>query len=122
MSKAEYDAMRADNNRLQPQLRGGKRPTDSCKWVSESLDKVYRFNNLAVDSDTEEVIVEFRMKGSYWEYLKENAIPQQGSKGMPNVKYHYEGLEVNGPFKNYGIPQEELEFFNKNILDIFLIK
>ncbi len=41
---------------------------------------------------------------------------------MSNVKFHYEGIEMNGPFKNYGIPQGELEFFNKNILGIFRIK
>ena len=46
------------------------------------------------------------------------SIPQANSKGLPFVKYHYEGLNSGGMHANYGIPKEELAEFNKNIVSI----
>ena len=67
---------------------------------------------------TKEYVVEFQMTDSYKKYLSETAIPQKGSKGKDNVKYHYEGLEVDGEYKNYGIPSNQLPYFNENITKI----
>ena len=113
MSKAEYDAT-MKNTALQGQIPG----KDSSKWLSENYEKVKAFHNKAVLPGTEEFIVEFNMTDEYMDYLRKTAIPQANSKGGTNVKFHYEGLEVNGPYKNYGITAEELEFFNKNIKSI----
>ena len=41
-----------------------------------------------------------------------------GSKGRDNVKFHYEGLEIDGPYKNYGIPESQRKLFNENIVKI----
>lgn len=35
-----------------------------------------------------------------------------------NVKFHYEGLEIDGPYKNYGIPESQRKLFNENIVKI----
>ena len=45
-------------------------------------------------------------------------LPQEGSHGQSAVKYHYEGLEQGGDYRNYGITPEELDYFNINILSI----
>lgn len=37
---------------------------------------------------------------------------------MTNVEYHYQGLELSGAYKNYGITPEELELFNDNVIKI----
>lgn len=113
MSKAEYDAT-IKNKALQGQIAG----KDSSKWLSESYEKVQAFHNKAVLPGTEEFIVEFNMTDEYMDYLRKTAIPQANSKGLTNVKFHYEGLDVDGLYKNYGITAEELEFFNKNIKSI----
>lgn len=76
------------------------------------------FNNLAVQPGTKEYIVEFQMSDEYMKYLQNTAIPQKGSKGMDNVKFHYEGLEIDDPYKNYGIPESQRNLFNKNIVKI----
>ena len=39
-------------------------------------------------------------------------------KGGDNVKFHYEGLEIDGPYKNYGIPESQRKLFNENIVKI----
>ena len=113
MSEEEYNAT-ISSGELQGQVPG----TDSSKWVSESYDKVSEFHNDAVMDGTPEYIVEFKMTDDYMKYLEETAIPQAGSHGSPNVKYHYEGLETNDPYRNYGITSGELDFFNQNIVDI----
>lgn len=101
-------------NKLQGQIPG----KDSSKWLSESYDKVKEFNNLAVQPGTKQYIVEFQMSDKYMKYLQDNAIPQKGSKGRDNVKFHYEGLEIDGPYKNYGIPESQRKLFNENIVKI----
>ena len=60
------------------------------------------------------------MTDEYMSFLQNTAIPQKGSNGMDNVKYHYEGLEIDGPYRNYGIPESQRAFFNKNIVRIIL--
>nr|WP_241395742.1 RHS repeat-associated core domain-containing protein [Clostridium beijerinckii] len=116
MSTAE--AEKTLENGLQPARRGAE-PT---KWTSESLEKVKEFDNLIVKPETKEVIVEFEMNPEYYKNMQESAVPQFGSKGNPNVKYHYEGLEVDGPYKNYGITPEQIDLFNSNILNKRIIK
>ncbi len=113
MGEDEYNAT-INTGQLQGQIPG----TDSSKWLSQSYDKVSEFHNDAVIEGTTEYIVEFKMTDEYMRYLEENAIPQAGSRGLPNVKFHYEGLEMNGLLKNFGITPEELDYFNKNILEI----
>ena len=113
MSRAEYEKTIA-TGKLQGQVPG----TDSTKWLSQSYDKVVSFQNTAVQPGTEEVIVEFQMKEEYMDYLINNSIPQANSKGLPFVKYHYEGLNPNGSIRNYGITSDELSFFNQNIVSI----
>ena len=113
MSEAEYSKTIIEN-KLQGQIPG----KDSSKWLSESYDKVKEFNNLAVQPGTKQYIVEFQMSDKYMKYLQDNAIPQKGSKGRDNVKFHYEGLEIDGPYKNYGIPESQRKLFNENIVKI----
>lgn len=50
--------------------------------------------------------------------MQDTAIPQKGSKGLDNVKFHYEGLEPGGQYKNYGIPESQRKFLNENIVEI----
>ncbi|GFP78431.1 RHS repeat-associated core domain-containing protein [Clostridium fungisolvens] len=116
MSVAEAEATLESG--IQPAIRGA----DPTKWTSESLEKVKEFDNKIVKPGTEEVIVEFEMNPEYYKNMQETAVPQRGSKGNPNVKYHYEGLEINGPYKNYGITPEQIDIFNKNILNIKIIQ
>ncbi|MBK1812666.1 hypothetical protein JHL18_18765 [Clostridium sp. YIM B02505] len=116
MSIAE--AEKTLENGLQPARRGA----DPTKWTSESLEKVREFDNKIVQPGTEEVIVEFEMNPEYYKNMQESAVPQHGSKGNPNVKYHYEGLEVDGPYKNYGITPEQIDLFNSNILNKRIVK
>ena len=113
MSRAEYEAT-MKTGKLQGQIPG----KDSSKWLSESYEKVKAFHNKVVSPGTEEFIIEFNMTDDYMEYLRKTAIPQANSKGLTNVKYHYEGLDPNGPYRNYGITAEELDFFNINIKSI----
>lgn len=61
------------------------------------------------------------MNPEYYQRMKESAVPQLGSKGNPNVKYHYEGLEPNGPYRNYGITAEQRGIFNENILNMKIV-
>ena len=113
MSEEEYNVT-ISSGKLQGQVRG----SDNSKWVSESYDKVSEFHNDVVKDGTPEYIVGFKMTDDYMKYLEETAIPQAGSHGSSNVKYHYEGLELNGPLKNYGITPGELDFFNQNIVEM----
>lgn len=58
------------------------------------------------------------MKDLYRDCLNNTSVPQKGSKGINNVKFHYEGLELGGEYKNFGITAEKLKCFNENILNI----
>ena len=116
MSIAE--AEKTLENGLQPARRGA----DPTKWTSESLEKVGEFDNKIVKPGTKEVIVEFEMNPEYYNNMQKSAVSQYGSKGNPNVKYHYEGLEVDGPYKNYGITPEQIDLFNSNILNKRIVK
>lgn len=113
MSEAKY-IKTINEAKLQGQIPG----KDSSKWLSESYEKVSEFNNLAVSPGTKEYIVEFRMSDEYMKYLQDTAIPQKGSKGLDNVKFHYEGLEIGGQYKNYGITESQRNHFNENIIEI----
>ncbi len=116
MSEAEAELTL--KNGLQPAKKGA----DPTKWTSESLNKVRDFDNAIVKSDVNEVIIEFELNPEYYNYVKNTAVPQYGSKGNPNIKYHYEGLDVNGIHRNYGITPEQLEYFNENVLNIRIVE
>ncbi|MCT8976983.1 hypothetical protein N4T77_10245, partial [Clostridium sp. CX1] len=103
--------------KLQPAIKG-KEPT---KWLSESLDKVRNFTNKSAIS-TEERIIEFEMNPNYYRNIQQTAIPQQGSRGMPQVKYHYEGLPEGGQLRNYGITPQQIELFNESIINVRIVK
>jgi hypothetical protein len=102
-------------------LQPAKRGSDPTKWLTESPDKLDNFNNKIVKPGTEEVIVEFEINPEYYKNMQQSAVPQYGSKGNPNVKYHYEGLDPNGPYKNYGITPEQLDLFNQNVTGIKIV-
>ena len=116
MSEDEYKST-METNQLQGQIPG----SDSAKWLSQSSDKVQAFSNDLVPDGTTEMVVKFNMTDDYMDHLANTAVPQSGSKGLPNAKYHYEGLEEGGQYKNYGITKEELPLFNSNIVSIELI-
>jgi hypothetical protein len=107
---------------LESGLQPARRGADPTKWTSESLEKVREFDNKVVKPGTEEVIVEFEMNSKYYKNMQESAVPQYGSKGNPNIKYHYEGLVPDGPYRNYGITPELIDLFNSNILNKRIVK
>ena len=103
----------------------------SSRWVelknhkkdqSINREKVNEFDSHLVKKGTQEVFVELEMKEGYKEYLQENSIPQRRSCGLPNVKYHYEGLDPKGEYKNYGITKENLDYFNRNLDGVRIVQ
>ena len=113
MSLAEYNET-LRTNQLQPNIKG----SESTKWLSQRLDKVKKFNNKIVNKNTEQVIVEFELEIPYFVYINATSVHQKNSKGMPLIKYYYEGLDENDIYRNFGIIPRELEFFNNNIKNI----
>ena len=55
------------------------------------------------------------------DYLQKNSVKQRGSKKNPNNKFHYEGLPKPGPYKNFGILENNIEEFNKNLISTTII-
>ena len=116
MSEAEAELTL--KNGLQPAKKGA----DTTKWTSESLSKVREFDNAIVKPGTNEVIIEFELNPEYYNYVKNTAVPQYGSKGNPNIKFHYEGLDINGIYRNYGITPDQLAYFNENVINIRIVE
>ena len=116
MSEAEAELTL--KNGLQPAKKGA----DTTKWTSESLSKVREFDNAIVKPGINEVIIEFELNPEYYNYVKNTAVPQYGSKGNPNIKFHYEGLDINGIYRNYGITPDQLAYFNENVINIRIVE
>lgn len=115
MSAAESEKT-LETLRLQPQIAG----TDSSKYLSESLDKVKMFQNKAVNTATQEDVLEFIVNKQGYNKMMESAIPQKGSKGIDAIKYHFEGMSQtsNPTLRNLAIPGSKLDEFNALIRDV----
>ena len=115
MSEIEALATKA-KKQLQHAIYGAE-PT---KWLTQSKEKAFQFSN-ALNEDVNVVVVDFEIKQEYMDFLNENSVKQRGSKKNPNNKFHYEGLPKPGPYKNFGILDENIEEFNKNVIRVTII-
>jgi hypothetical protein len=112
MSAAEAEQA-LSSQQLPPRVAG----SNSNKYVSESLEKVQKFQNKGVPAGTEEVIVEFEVDAAAYAKLREGTIPQQGSAGTGKIVFNTEGLSGT-ELRNLGIPDSQLGNFNKIVIRV----
>ena len=100
---------------LQPPIPG----TNSSKYLSESMDKVRRFQNEQA-AGVEQATVEFKLGKVGYDELMGTAVKQAGSQGLPEIKYNLEDIREPG-LRNIGVPRSRLSDFNSLIYDISLV-
>ena len=105
-----------NQTRLQYAIEGAE-PT---KWITQSKEKAFQFKNI-LNENVKTVVVDFEITQKYMDYLQKNSVKQRGSKKNPNNKFHYEGLPKPGPYKNFGILENNIEEFNKNLISTTII-
>jgi len=112
MSAAEAEQA-LSSQQLPPRVSG----SNSNKYVSESLEKVQKFQNKGVAQGTQEVILEFEVDAAEYAKLRASSIPQQGSAGSSKIVFNTEGLSGT-ELRNLGIPASQLGNFNKIVISV----
>ena len=112
MSAAEAEQA-LSSQQLPPRVAG----SNSNKYVSESLEKVQKFQNKGAAQGTQEVILEFEVDAAEFAKLRAGSIPQQGSAGSSKIVFNTESLSGT-ELRNLGIPGSQLGNFNKIVISV----
>ena len=105
----------AEYSVLHNSLQGG-----GTKWISESYIKAASFTNQGVQGAQR--VVEYRITKIGWAVMRA-ASRAQGQQNTYGIQYHHEGIYLanstqGGPFRNYGISNNRVAWFNQQIKDV----